>query len=166
MILSIGPQHLDAFIELRRKSITLHPEAFGADPDAPIDREKTLRSLQQKNEEDFILCYQEDQQLVGITGFIRHTKPKYRHKAQIWGMYVDPDYRGRDIGRSLLQETIKRAQKLPDLKMITLTVTDQAPGAYALYKAMGFEEFGREPHGMEWKGEAFEVIYMQKRTTR
>jgi RimJ/RimL family protein N-acetyltransferase len=102
-------------------------------------------------------------QLVGMTGFVQGNQnqvpPQRLHYGECMSIRT---VRGRRIGQALLQETIHRAQQLPGLKMITLTVTDRAPGAYTLYKNVGFEEFGREPHGMEWKGEAMDVIYMYR----
>ena len=41
--------------------------------------------------------------LVGITGVRRDARVKIAHKATIWGVFVDPAYRGRGIAQTLLE---------------------------------------------------------------
>src|SRR5690606_27210556 len=41
------------------------------------------------------------EELTSVIGVYREGRPKTRHKAHIWGMYVMPDFRGKGIGRLL-----------------------------------------------------------------
>ena len=47
-----------------------------------------------------------DSALVGVVGVRRQTRQKERHKAQIWGMYLREEHRGRGLGRRLMEAAI------------------------------------------------------------
>jgi ribosomal protein S18 acetylase RimI-like enzyme len=82
--------------------------------------------------------------LVGIVGFRRQGKEKYRHKASVWGLYVGPEYQGRGVARALLERLIAHARDQSGLRQIHLTVTGDNP-ARALYEKLGFRAYGVEP---------------------
>lgn len=87
--------------------------------------------------------------LIGIGGLKRQDKEKYRHKAMIWGMYVDPEWRGKGIARSLLEELIAHARVQAELQQVLLTVTEGNARAQALYERLGFRVYGIEPKAIE-----------------
>ena len=47
---------------------------------------------------------------------------KLAHKAFIWGVYVAPAFRGRGLGRMLLECALARARSMSDLLQVTLGV--------------------------------------------
>ncbi|HJU69853.1 MAG TPA: GNAT family N-acetyltransferase [Gemmatimonadaceae bacterium] len=98
--------------------------------------------------------------LVGITGCVQEAKTKARHKAIVWGMYVVPEQRGRGIARRLLEAIILEARSWPDVERLTLTVVERAAAARQLYRAMGFQPFGRELDGLRQEGVGDTVEYM------
>jgi ribosomal protein S18 acetylase RimI-like enzyme len=158
----LGRAELDDFIRLRMGAVQESPFAFGASPDIQINRRQTRKDLAAQNEENFILGYWsgDDPVPVGMVGFIRETSRKQRHKGWIWGMYVEPDGRGKGIGKALMVECIKRARELPGLERITLSVTDQSPTAEQLYLSLGFEEYAREPDALRWKGVSMAEVFL------
>jgi ribosomal protein S18 acetylase RimI-like enzyme len=81
---------------------------------------------------------------VGTTGFGRNTRRKERHKARIWGVFVDQEHRGQGIARRLLTEVLQRATSLAGLEQIILTVGDGQAAAKRLYSSLGFTIFGHE----------------------
>ena len=48
--------------------------------------------------------------LVGIATFIRETGLKERHKGRIYGVYVTPAQRRRDVGRQLIGALLKESE--------------------------------------------------------
>lgn len=90
-----------------------------------------------------------DMPLVGIVGFLRQPKDKYRHKASVWGMYVQSEWQGRGIARALLQRLIAHARMQPGLDQILLTVTEGNQGARTLYERLGFRAYGVEPRAID-----------------
>jgi ribosomal protein S18 acetylase RimI-like enzyme len=164
MIRALTPQDIDAFIEIRMLGLKTHPEAFGAAYEEGIDREKTLRNLYAKNDEDFILGYFAGDFLVGIVGFLRYTRLKMRHKGWIWGMYVRPQYHGRGIGKALMETCMEKASALEGLQKVTLSVTHTMIPAKRLYESVGFLTYGVEKDSMRVGGNRYDEILMSRET--
>lgn len=87
--------------------------------------------------------------MIGIGGLKRQDKEKYRHKAMIWGMYVDPEWRGQGVARSLMEGLIDHARAQSELQLILLTVTEGNAAAQALYERLGFRVYGVEPKAID-----------------
>jgi len=85
------------------------------------------------------------QRLVGTAVLHRETRRKRAHIAVVWGMYVDPGFRRRGVGRKLVERLLSHAAQMRGLRKITLGVNAANPAAIALYEAVGFESFGVEP---------------------
>lgn len=83
--------------------------------------------------------------LVGIVTLNRWAKRKLAHKAVVWGMYVDPSFRNRGIGRQLIDRLLEHAALMPGLRRVTLGVNAANLGAISLYESAGFRTFGGEP---------------------
>lgn len=61
-------------------------------------------------------------------------------KALIQHMYVDQGYRGRGIGRELLETLIQKLKDRGDIKKAELAVVKDQKPAIQLYKSLGFKE--------------------------
>jgi GNAT superfamily N-acetyltransferase len=86
-----------------------------------------------------------------MIALVKATKLKQRHKATIWGMYVQPHARKRGVGRALLSAAIEHA-RVWGLDQLQLSVTEAAPEAKRLYEAGGFRPWGQEPRALHWNG--------------
>lgn len=162
MIRTLNQNDVDAFIEIRKLSLALESASFGASPHAPIDREKTLKDLRVKNEENFILGYFDQSKLVAILGFFRYKNEKTRHKGYIWGVFVHQEYRGQNIGRRLMEECINQVSALPGMQKILLGASHISEAALSLYSSLGFEQYGREINAMICDGMYIDEILMEK----
>ena len=74
--------------------------------------------------DNYVLGAFADGKLVGTVGFARNTRLKERHKARIWGVFVQEEHRGQGIARRLMAEVLQRAESLAGLEQIILTVGD------------------------------------------
>ena len=162
MIRALTPHDIEAFIEIRMLGLKTHPEAFGAAYEEGIDRAKTLSNLHAKNDEDFILGYFSGDFLVGIVGFLRHTRLKQRHKGWIWGMYVRPEYHGQGIGKALMKACVEKASPLEGLQKVTLSVTHTMIPARKLYESVGFRAYGVEKDSLRVGGMGYDEILMSR----
>lgn len=156
----LAPPDAAAFRELRGKALAQEPRAFG---ESPVEHEARsleafAKRLAEAKDDDFVLGAFDGDRLVGTAGFARIQRVKRRHKGGVWGMYVDSDYRRRGVGRALLEVLIERVRRLPDLRMVELSVT-QAP-ARKLYESLGFVVWGREPASLHLDGEFIEEDHM------
>jgi RimJ/RimL family protein N-acetyltransferase len=100
------------------------------------------------------------QRLVASVGIQREHQRKLAHKAFIWGMYVDPSFRGQGVGRQLLERALAHAASMPGLRQVNLGVNAANTAAIALYEAVGFERFGVERGFLLVDGVLHDEIHM------
>lgn len=100
--------------------------------------------------------------LVGSVAVEYSSKPKTRHSALVLGMYVRPTYRGRGVGTGLLQAAAQAAAERPEVRTLSLTLTEGNESALRLYRAAGFEVWGVEPHAIFTKAGFKGKIHMSK----
>ncbi len=98
--------------------------------------------------------------LVGMVGLHREEYLKLRHKAFVWGMYVEPASRRRGVGRALVERALAHAAAMPGLRQVTLGVNAENAAAVALYEALGFERIGVEPGFLCVDGVLYDEIRM------
>lgn len=108
----------------------------------------------------------EGERLAGFGGLRRESRLKERHKAFIWGVYVDSDYRRKGVGRKLLVQLIEEAMTMPELLLVKLTVESSNMAAKALYESLGFRKFGCEPSALRVDGMLFDEDYLLLRIER
>lgn len=89
-----------------------------------------------------------DERLVGIAALARTTSEKLAHNAEVCGMYVTPVFRGRGVGRALLDAVIAHARTFAHLRNFKLGVTASNAAAIALYRSRGFVLYGVEREAM------------------
>jgi ribosomal protein S18 acetylase RimI-like enzyme len=87
--------------------------------------------------------------LVGTAGFYRENGPKVRHKGHIWGVYVAPAHRGAGVGKKMMLLALERGAAVDGIEQVILSVAATQTAANKLYRALGFEPFGREPRALK-----------------
>ncbi|PAJ79043.1 GNAT family N-acetyltransferase [Burkholderia ubonensis] len=100
--------------------------------------------------------------LVGITGVRRDARTKVAHKATIWGVFVDPAYRGRGIAQSLLERATAHAAQAWQCRQLLLCVNEINGTAERLYASQGFVRFGTEPRSLFVDGRFYDEHHMVK----
>jgi len=145
----------------------LLPDAY---LDGPLLQERQSHwetTLPQARADDFILVAEEGDRLAGfIAAWCNDTSKAYDPYGNYPGIFVDnlhvdPDGRGKGLGRQLLLKTLEHAQTLPDLDpSLWLWVMADNARALGFYRALGgaitetiTEPFGGilvETHRMIW----------------
>lgn len=90
--------------------------------------------------------------LIGSAGLEFETRDKTRHKSLLFGMFVQPEHRGRGIGRALIEAAIAHARARPGSVVMNLALTGGNDAALKLYQSCGFETYGIEPMGLRIDG--------------
>jgi GNAT superfamily N-acetyltransferase len=144
-------QDAQALWDLRMLALETDPWSFVDSPEElrAISVEEFATRLRADHAENFIVGAFEQDSAVGMVGCYQEVPLKRRHKAWIWGVFVNPSARGRGIGKSLMQAAIQRAKSIPGLEMLLLTVGVGQPVPRKLYESLGFRSFGIEPRGLK-----------------
>jgi len=107
---------------------------------------------------------EDGRELIAAAGISRVSRPKLSHRAEVWGVFVDPAYRGRGLARTLLTATIDLARgRWPGVDYVDLGVSEGSPVARHLYESLGFRAWGREPESLEYNGRRYDEIFMALR---
>ena len=102
----------------------------------------------------------EDGALAGVAGLSFESRPKLRHKAHLFGMYVRPAARHLGLGAQLVQAVLAQAAVRPGIALVQLTVSDGNTAARALYERCGFTAFGVEPMAVALGGGYIAKVHM------
>lgn len=139
-----------AWWTLRLESLENEPFAFGKAVEEHLALPVDAIALRFRDTSgNFTLGAFEGGHLVGMMTFARDTGVKDTHKGHIYGVYVTSAYRGKGVGRALLDTLIEKAKQSSTLEQILLAVATVQTAARALYRSRGFESFGIEPHALK-----------------
>jgi ribosomal protein S18 acetylase RimI-like enzyme len=156
------PEDAEQFWNMRLAALKNHPEVFSSDYEDAL--QKPLQSVADDirfDDENFILgAFTEHDKLAGMVGFHREPKRKLRHKGNVWGVYVDPQYRGRSIAKTLMKELIARVSRIDGLLQINLGVNAVNESAKRLYATIGFQVYGVEKQSLYDNGAYFDEELM------
>lgn len=133
-----------AYRKLRRAALENAPLAFSSSPedeahlsDADFEARISL------SEPDAVFGVFGGGELVGVATFIAEKRRKTRHKSAMFGVYVDPDWRGTGAARALVRQVIDHATERA-LALHAHVIADNVP-ALRLYLGLGFTSYGVEP---------------------
>ncbi len=154
---------IDAFCTLRRMALADAPWAFLASPEDDIGSDPDRLAAKLAEPENVVLVIEDEHetgQFVACAGLARETSPKLRHRAFIWGVYTAPTVRRRGCGRAVIEAAIDIARGWQGVEVVYLAVSSNAPEAQALYEAVGFEAWGREPDLVRIGDSTYDEIHM------
>ncbi|MBY0357732.1 MAG: GNAT family N-acetyltransferase [Candidatus Obscuribacterales bacterium] len=139
---------LDQFWQLRLRALKEEPASFAAsyEESAAMSQAQSKKYLESSTNAFVFGAFAP--QLVGMIGFYRRQGLKINHKGVIWGMYTAPEFRGKGIGKSLMQSAIAQATGFGDLKELLLVVGGHNKSAHGFYSACGFKTYAIEPKAL------------------
>lgn len=161
----LEPDDVAIFHKLRLLCLEEAPTAFGSSVTDEMALSDTTAIWRLRSDEvngNFVLGAFADESLIGVMGLMRHERAKFHHKAELWGVYVHPAWRGQGITSQLLDDLLTRARQTT-LQTILLTVTSDNRAARALYLSRGFVVCGCEKTALFWDSAFFDMETMQLR---
>lgn len=143
----LNAKDLNAYKGVRIDCLRNHPASFGPtyEEETHKDELKFDPILRDHKKDDFVLgaFSIEQNELIGICGFMTEKRSKTKHRGDISQLYVQPAFQNMGIGKSLLEGTIEQAFSISRIEQITLGVVQNNIIAVQLYKKLGFIEYGR-----------------------
>jgi ribosomal protein S18 acetylase RimI-like enzyme len=157
---------LRAYKALRDEMLAAHPDAFTSDAETEVAKPAVVYLGRLGDERGdgghFLLGAFAGGELVGAIGCDRDPRAKVHHLAHVIGMMVRPAWRGRAVGRALLESAMARAQAA-GVQALTLTVTVGNEAAEGLYESMGFRRYGVLEDALRHGGRSYAKALMVAR---
>ncbi|OZY41747.1 GNAT family N-acetyltransferase [Pseudomonas fragi] len=158
----LEPANAKAYRQLMLEAYALHPEAFVS---SIAQREKLpLSWWEAKLDDELSALFGAfvDSQLVGIVGLAFEPWEDARHKATLFGLYVNEAFRGQGLGEDLVQAVLSLAEQEPEIKVIELSVSANSHAALALYKRCGFAQSGLEDSAIRVGEAYYDRVHMRR----
>lgn len=150
-----------AYRKLRLKALSNDPQAFSSDAERegawPI--EQFAKRIEPSPQQTTFGAF-DARRLIGSLGFLRSAMAKTQHSASLFGLFIDPAYRGRDIAQTLLQRAIAKAQTMPGVSQLELAVNVENTAALHIYEAAGFAPWGRKPNALRVGSTSYDEFHM------
>jgi RimJ/RimL family protein N-acetyltransferase len=154
-----------ALFKLRLEALTTHPIAFAADIEMTRERgvQDWVDQINNDTEADVgvIVIAWAGEALIGMCGVGRGHWPKTRHSAIVWGVYVNPAWRGMQIAEAMLGEGIKWARD-HEIVVLKLGVVTTNEAAINCYRKVGFTIYGLEPKSIQVNGSYYDEYLMAR----
>lgn len=84
--------------------------------------------------------------LIGITGFERMPRQRAMHRGEVVQVYVDPGYRGHNVGEKLVRSVVEHAFTLDGIEQVQLSLIAGNRAGERLYEKIGFRTYGIQPN--------------------
>jgi len=164
-IRAAGPSDACPLHALRVEALTNNPTVFAADPASTAAEPDALWAERiagyAQKENGLIGVAAAGDALVGMAGLAVEHWPKTRHSAFIWGVYVQPAWRGCHVAEAILEECFAWA-RAHGVELVKLgVVTNNAP-AIRCYTRCGFTVYGVDPHTLRYAGVSYDELLMVK----
>ena len=144
-IRALAPSDATAFQTLRLCGLQECPEAFASSYEEEVDTPlKDIEKRLQPRTDSAIFGAFQDSELCALVGLQREGMVKLAHKSFIWGVYVAPAARGGGIGSQIMKHALQYAAIVLGTRQVNLGVNTKNTAAVALYKKLGFVEYGLE----------------------
>jgi len=124
----------EAFQSVRLEGLANHRCEFGTAFEEEVHL--PMAEIERRLDEGQIFGAFLDGRLSAIAGFRRYDRLKKRHKAELFGVYVQSDARGMGLGETVVRHVIEVARG--EVEQLLATVASVNAPAKALYAKLGF----------------------------
>jgi ribosomal protein S18 acetylase RimI-like enzyme len=160
----LSPLDATEYRRLRLRGLRESPTAFGSSYAEEVKRPlKAFVARLEQTPTKWTFGAFENERLVGVVTLIREEKRKEKHKASIFGMYVDRKERRKGVGRELLNFVLEAARRMRGLKQLRLAVVEGNRPARCLYEGAGFKTYGREEAALCVAGKFYSELFLVRK---
>ena len=144
IIRKLQPHESTIYREVRLDCLKNTPQFFGSTYEEEILNPKfSFETYIETDSPDHVMFGAFDgERLIGITGFNRMARKRASHRGELVQVFVEPGYRGQNIGEKLLRHVLEYAFALDGIEQVQLSVIASNQTAIKLYEKLGFKSFG------------------------
>jgi RimJ/RimL family protein N-acetyltransferase len=157
-IKKLPPESWKTLRALRLEALKSDPLAFGSS----WEEERAFPPSVWKGRMENTLFALHNDVPAGMIVYIFLKQLKTRHIANIFGVYVSENYRGRGIGTLLVQGALKQIRRNKRIVKVNLHVNPVQKAAHKLYLGCGFKEVGRLKKDLYIQGKYYDEIVLEK----
>ena len=162
MIREAIPADLVQYRELRLHGLQEAPTAFSADYQSSFNRPISFWEGRLNFDEfGMVFFAQHTGNLIGMTGIRKRESPKTRHSADIYSVYVRPEWRGLHIAERFIAACVDWA-KAREVNILKLGVMTTNASAVRCYERCGFKIYGTEPRDVFYEGNYYDLHLMYR----
>jgi ribosomal protein S18 acetylase RimI-like enzyme len=165
-IITLPQEDWQRYRAIRLEALKNEPVAFSSRYDEnsrrPPEYWQGRLSDSAMGEQSSLLFAQVEGALVGMMGAFYEEDAR---TAEIISVYVSPDWRGKGVGRALMQAILAEISRRAWVERVTLGVNSQQTVAVALYKRFGFQIAG-EVEDLMGDGKTYIAYQMEMRVER
>jgi RimJ/RimL family protein N-acetyltransferase len=153
---------LDSYFANRLRALQNSPSAFLTtyEEEKRNGSDHFAKTLSYQGKDRIIFGAVENGKVVGTIGLFQEEREKLIHKATIWGMYVDVEWRKSGVGAKLVDLAIHYSKNHLQVTGVYLSVEANNASARRLYESKGFKVWGTEPKAMAIDGKFFDEDHM------
>jgi len=159
-----APSDAEALKALRFAALQRYPIVYGTtvEEESRLNDSDWLRRATPSPTETFFVAETDTGALVALAGIRSDGKTKTGHRAELWGVYVEPEWERQGIGDALVRASIGWA-RAHGIGRITLCVWDINHGAIRLYQRHGFVVYGFDEDAVRVDGVRYDDYLMHLR---
>jgi RimJ/RimL family protein N-acetyltransferase len=163
IIRKLQPHESTIYREVRLACLKNVPQFFGSSYEEEILNPKFFfEAYIETDSPDHVMFGAFDaERLIGITGFNRMARKRASHRGELVQVYVEPGYRGQNLGERLLQYVLDYAFTQEGIEQVQLSVIASNQTAIRLYEKLGFKSFGVQPHYFKVEDGYLDQQFMQ-----
>ena len=158
IISRLSEEEWEKYRDIRLEALKNDSIAFGSSFEEEKEREAAVWRSRIK---DALFALNQNNEPVGLLAFLFNNRKKTKHRADIFSVYVKPDYRGKRIGFRLIEETLKLIKENKDIIKVNLTVNPLQLSAIKLYEAFGFKRVGTLSKEIQIGGKYYDEDLME-----
>jgi ribosomal protein S18 acetylase RimI-like enzyme len=162
-IKQLGQDRWRDYRNLRLEALETEPLAFGK---SYSEEEQGISEQGWKDRIRNMFFAASDGKPIGMAALVVENNLKTKHIANIYSVFVGREYRGRGVGKSLLECVVNETEKNKDITKIKLSVNTEQTAAIRLYQSCGFEIVGRLKQELCIDGKFYDEFMMEKYLSR
>ncbi len=136
-IVLLKPSEWKVYKAIRLEELQEDPQAFGANYEKESAFSDEEWQERPGNKDAMIFVAKDGETPIGLVGaLIKYNKNE--KIAHVWGMYVNRIYRGKGLGKRLMERTFEALKGSSQVKKVQLMVDYEPTPAQMLYRSLGF----------------------------
>ena len=148
----------EACRDLRLEALREEPLAFGSS----YEEEKNISEAEWKIRIKNALFALEIDKPIGMVVLIQQTNIKSMHLANIFGLYVKASYRGKGIGKQLMEKALKKLTSIESIRKVKLAVNAELTATINLYEKFGFQRVGMLKQELRYDNRFYDELIMER----